>query len=178
MFTVHRYFLFAAALIVLSNEFSGVCSSPNARPCIDSAITIMTYCAETDPQAQRVLYIMTTFRDVVYSRRAPYGPRQLPSVGNLVNSVLPYSKIEDSPGMILPDGSSSARKGSFTTDLGNLTTPTGISEDSFATDEAIEFDTLWNWPTNTTVSAAPAYNTSVQVTSTQSMPLPGMSGHS
>lgn len=135
----------------------------------------MTYCAESDPQAQRVLYIMTTFRDVVSSRRAPYGPRQLPSVDNLVNSVLPYSKIEDSPGMILPDASL-ARKESFTADLGNLTTPTGISDESLATDEAIDFDTLWNLGPNSTVSTAPTYNTAVPVTSNQSVPLPGMPG--
>ncbi|KAI9794548.1 MAG: hypothetical protein M1816_004435 [Peltula sp. TS41687] len=163
------YFLFAAALIVLSNEFSGVCPSLNPRSCIDSAITVMTYCAESDPQAQRVLYIMTTFRDVVSSRRAPYGPRQLPSVDNLVNSVMPYSAIEDSPGMILPDASL-ARKESLPGDLGNLTTPTGISEDSLATDEAIDFDTLWNWPTHTSVSAASAYHTSGPVTSNHSVP--------
>jgi hypothetical protein len=59
------YFLFAAALILLSSDFSQLYSNIGTNACISSSITIMEYCAETDPQASRLLFIMSTFRDIV-----------------------------------------------------------------------------------------------------------------
>jgi hypothetical protein len=61
----HSYFLFASSLIMLSNEFFGLFNVENYETCIEHAITIMKYCAETDPQANRLLYILTEFRAVV-----------------------------------------------------------------------------------------------------------------
>lgn len=61
----HSYFLFAASLIMLSNEFFGLFNVENYETSIEHAITIMRYCAETDPQADRLLYILTEFRAVV-----------------------------------------------------------------------------------------------------------------
>ncbi|KAI9883148.1 MAG: hypothetical protein M1823_005079, partial [Watsoniomyces obsoletus] len=58
------YYFFAAALIVLSNAFSNVSPNGNMAWCIEHAIIVMSYCARTDPQAERLLYILTTFRDV------------------------------------------------------------------------------------------------------------------
>ncbi|KAI9881117.1 MAG: hypothetical protein M1830_008275 [Pleopsidium flavum] len=70
------YFLFAAALVVLSNEFASLYINTSADQCIESAITIIAYCGESDPQASRLLYILTTFRDVVATQarrtRAPH----------------------------------------------------------------------------------------------------------
>ena len=63
------YFLFAAALILMSNEFALLYINSAADQCIRNAITIMTYSAETDPQASRLLYILSTFRDVIIQQR-------------------------------------------------------------------------------------------------------------
>jgi Fungal specific transcription factor domain len=63
------YFLFAAALILLSNEFAVLYVNNAADQCVRNAITVMAYCAETDPQASRLLYILSTFRDVVVQQR-------------------------------------------------------------------------------------------------------------
>lgn len=59
------YFLFAASLIILSNEFFGLFNVESYETRIEHAITIMRYCAETDPQADRLLYILKEFRAVV-----------------------------------------------------------------------------------------------------------------
>jgi len=66
----HRYFLFAASLILLSNEFASLQNNPTYEASIVKAINIIEYCAKTDPQAKRLKYILTTFRDVVSQRRA------------------------------------------------------------------------------------------------------------
>ncbi|KAH7418129.1 fungal-specific transcription factor domain-containing protein [Cadophora sp. MPI-SDFR-AT-0126] len=59
------YFLFAASLVVLSNEFCGLYQNPNAGTSMRTAINIMHYFSEQDPQARRLLVILTSFRDVV-----------------------------------------------------------------------------------------------------------------
>ncbi|KAF2455787.1 fungal-specific transcription factor domain-containing protein [Lineolata rhizophorae] len=61
------YFLFAAALVLLSNEFAGLYGGGGgvAMDCIDHACTVMASCAKTDEQASRLTFIMTSFRDVV-----------------------------------------------------------------------------------------------------------------
>jgi hypothetical protein len=56
-----RYFLFAATLIILSNEFAGLYENEHYAESIGSAIKIMDYCATTDVQAQRMLYILQSF---------------------------------------------------------------------------------------------------------------------
>ena len=63
------YFLFAAATVILSNEFALLYTNNTADMCIRNSITIMAYCAETDPQASRLLYILSTFRDTVVQQR-------------------------------------------------------------------------------------------------------------
>ena len=66
----HSYFLFAAALVVLSNEFSALYHNPTATTSINNAINIIHYCAQQDPQANRLLFILTSFRDVVVRQQA------------------------------------------------------------------------------------------------------------
>lgn len=60
------YCLFAAALIIFSNEFARPASS-NAlsKQCITNSITIMSYCGEMDPQAKRATHILIEFRNVI-----------------------------------------------------------------------------------------------------------------
>lgn len=65
-----RYFLFASCLIVLSNEFGAVYENPSYQDSMDSAIRIVTYCAEADPQAHRLLYILHSFQSAVADVRA------------------------------------------------------------------------------------------------------------
>ncbi|KAL7820242.1 fungal-specific transcription factor domain-containing protein [Trichoderma aethiopicum] len=55
------YFLFAAALIILSNEFAGLYENEHYAVSMTSAIKIMEYCAAEDVQAQRMLYILKSF---------------------------------------------------------------------------------------------------------------------
>lgn len=85
------YFLFAAALVVLSNEFSGLYPNSSAEQCIENAITIVAYCGETDPQASRLLYILTTFRGVVATQarmnQAPRYPQNEGSMQNLFSQM-------------------------------------------------------------------------------------------
>ena len=64
-----RYFLFAAILVILSNEFAALYENPDYEYCISQTISLTTYCAETDPQAERLLYILKSFRDVVATQK-------------------------------------------------------------------------------------------------------------
>jgi hypothetical protein len=57
----HSHFVFAAALILLSNEFASLYRNPSAQSSIHSAITILGFCARVDAQAERVLYIVESF---------------------------------------------------------------------------------------------------------------------
>ncbi|EFQ28571.1 fungal specific transcription factor domain-containing protein [Colletotrichum graminicola] len=63
------YFLFAASLIILSNEFAAVYPNPGYETSISNTIAIMSYCAASDPQANRLLFILTSFRNVIYELR-------------------------------------------------------------------------------------------------------------
>ncbi|KAF2114421.1 fungal-specific transcription factor domain-containing protein [Lophiotrema nucula] len=63
------YFLFAAALVILANEFAGLYRVDASDTCILNAVTIMGYCAESDQQASRLVYILSSFRDVVNAQR-------------------------------------------------------------------------------------------------------------
>lgn len=69
--TCSSYFLFAASLIVLTNEFGALYHNDAYETCISNAISITQYCAETDPQAARCLYILAAFRDVVARKGKP-----------------------------------------------------------------------------------------------------------
>ncbi|KAM7189274.1 activator of stress genes 1 [Rhypophila sp. PSN 637] len=59
------YFLFAASLIVFMNRFSCLYQTDLYPQTITDAIAIMRYCAQTDPQAERLLDIMERFHEVV-----------------------------------------------------------------------------------------------------------------
>ncbi|KAJ3576961.1 hypothetical protein NPX13_g3545 [Xylaria arbuscula] len=57
----NKHCVFAAALIVLSNEFASLYHNPDAPTSIDSATSILRFCAQNDKQADRVLYIVDSF---------------------------------------------------------------------------------------------------------------------
>lgn len=63
------YFLFAASLVIFANEFAGLYKVDASDTCMLNAIKIMSYCAESDPQASRLVYILSSFRDVVAQQR-------------------------------------------------------------------------------------------------------------
>ncbi|KAJ2997034.1 hypothetical protein NUW58_g780 [Xylaria curta] len=67
-FVIHC--VFAAALIVLSNEFASLYHNPDARKSIASAISILRFCAQSDKQAERVSYIVESF-DKANEQRTP-----------------------------------------------------------------------------------------------------------
>lgn len=60
-----RYCLFAAALVILSNEVANVHRNKHYLESTFNCITIMRYCAQTDVQADRLLYILDSFQAVV-----------------------------------------------------------------------------------------------------------------
>lgn len=63
-----RHSVFAAGLVVLSNQFASLYNSPDADTAIESCISILRYCAEHDAQAARVTYIVETFREANLGR--------------------------------------------------------------------------------------------------------------
>ncbi|KAI0816555.1 fungal-specific transcription factor domain-containing protein [Xylaria sp. FL0064] len=65
-FVIHC--VFAAALIVLSNEFASLYHNPDARTSITSAISILRFCSQNDKQAERVSYIVESFNKAVEQR--------------------------------------------------------------------------------------------------------------
>lgn len=65
LLTAFRYFLFAASLVVFMNEFASLYRTNAYAQTVTDAIAIMKFCAETDPQASRVLEIMEKFAKVV-----------------------------------------------------------------------------------------------------------------
>ncbi|TRX92632.1 hypothetical protein FHL15_006559 [Xylaria flabelliformis] len=69
-----KHCVFAAALIVLSNEFASLYHNPDARQSINSAISILRFCAQNDKQAERVSYIVESF-DKANEQRTPSAKR-------------------------------------------------------------------------------------------------------
>ncbi|KAL7939006.1 fungal-specific transcription factor domain-containing protein [Trichoderma chlorosporum] len=71
------YFLFAAALIILSNEFAGFYENEHYAESMKSTIKILEYCAVEDVQAQRMLYILKSFlADVENHSKSPLTSEQ------------------------------------------------------------------------------------------------------
>ncbi|KAF2194939.1 hypothetical protein K469DRAFT_698498 [Zopfia rhizophila CBS 207.26] len=87
------YFLFAAALVILANEFAGLYRVDAADAYILNAVTTMSYCAESDQQANRLVYILSTFRDVVATQRV----RRKQSQPDLINLPSISSQLYGAP---------------------------------------------------------------------------------
>ncbi|KAI2469250.1 fungal-specific transcription factor domain-containing protein [Annulohypoxylon bovei var. microspora] len=91
------YFVFSAALIILSNEFASLYHNPDAETSIHSASNILAYCGERDAQAQRVLYIIESFRNANIHRppttRKIYLPgRKIPTIST-VSQTFPHDPM-------------------------------------------------------------------------------------
>lgn len=102
------YFLFAAALVILSNEFAGLYRVDASDTCILNAVTIMSYCAESDQQASRLVYILSSFRDVVAAQRLRRTQSQsevlnLPSISSQLYGVPLPNQAPSGGGMSGPD---------------------------------------------------------------------------
>ena len=109
------YFLFAATLVILSNEFAELYRVDASDTCIVNAISIMNYCAESDAQASRLVYILSTFRDVVTQQRTRRKQNQtdhtnLPSISSQLYGV----SMPSQPGSN-PDGLANTADGSNAT---------------------------------------------------------------
>lgn len=65
---LYSHFLFAAGLIVQSNEFGSLHPNPGYADTYQKAIAVLEYCAKIDPQASRVVYIMSTFHMMIVHR--------------------------------------------------------------------------------------------------------------
>ena len=79
------YFLLAATLVILASDFAGLYKIEMTSKCVENAISIMNYCAESDQQAVRLVYILSSFRDVVVQQRlrriqSPTNGLTLPSI--------------------------------------------------------------------------------------------------
>lgn len=93
------YFLFAAALIITANEFAELVKHPHGDQHMHSSISIMDYCAKSDPQANRLLWILEAFREVVLQQRERrvrqrQEANQLPPF-NLKANINPYGPAGD-----------------------------------------------------------------------------------
>jgi hypothetical protein len=113
-----RYFVFAAALIVLSNEFFKLYAIPKARSWIESSIAIMCCCAETDPIARRLRFILMSFRDVV-DRQKGYFPKRKITIKS-EDPILNFLSISTSTEDVSPNYT---RRSSFTSVLPGGTRP-------------------------------------------------------
>lgn len=71
--------------MVLSSEFASLHKNALYAEIFQKAMSVMDYCAKSDPQATRLVYILTTFNHVIVARAAPVAPttlRDVPSVPN------------------------------------------------------------------------------------------------
>jgi hypothetical protein len=97
------YFLFAATLVILASDFAGLYQIEVTDNCVTNAINIMNYCAESDPQASRLCYILSTFREVVAQQQSRRSETQantstLPSIASqLYGPQMPYRQHASSP---------------------------------------------------------------------------------
>ncbi|KAH8673903.1 hypothetical protein BX600DRAFT_509127 [Xylariales sp. PMI_506] len=75
-FVIH--FVFAAGLVILSNEFALLYHNPEAETAIKSCMTILNYCAERDAQAKRVSHIIKKFHESNTRQPPPAGKLLIP----------------------------------------------------------------------------------------------------
>ncbi|CAN8097522.1 unnamed protein product [Discula destructiva] len=83
-FVIH--FLFAAALVVLSSEFASLHKNAAYAETVQNAMSIMGYCAKSDPQANRLVYILTTFNHVIVGRKPLAGATTFPDIEPVPNT--------------------------------------------------------------------------------------------
>ncbi|KAL2074526.1 hypothetical protein VTL71DRAFT_8304 [Oculimacula yallundae] len=89
------YFLFAASLVILSNEFCALYQNPDAATSVAHAINTMHYFSEQDPQARRLLNILESFHHVVMHQSTVRSQQQDIARASGVIPPLPPSLMED-----------------------------------------------------------------------------------
>ncbi|KAI1378226.1 fungal-specific transcription factor domain-containing protein [Hypoxylon crocopeplum] len=81
------YFVFAAALVILSNEFALLYHNPDAEHSIHSALSILAYCGQRDPQAKRVSYILESFHQANMQRPQPQTGKKIYLAGRKIPTI-------------------------------------------------------------------------------------------
>ncbi|KAI8966821.1 fungal-specific transcription factor domain-containing protein [Daldinia sp. FL1419] len=89
------YFVFSAALIVLSNEFGSLYHNPDADNSASSALLILQYCKEMDVQAERVSDIVEKFHKTNIER--PGTSKKIVLPGRKIPTVLTTFHSEKMP---------------------------------------------------------------------------------
>ncbi|KAI9737487.1 MAG: hypothetical protein M1834_009642 [Cirrosporium novae-zelandiae] len=153
------YFLFAASLVVFANEFAPITENPYGNSYMNTSITMMGYCAESDAQATRLLHILKAFRDAVQvqttrNRTQSGADLELPLQVLFDQIPKPADNLKETmdsaaqPGV--PRGMNSL--GRLSTSGVQFLSPTDLSEEldsamadlnSIGTDEPIDFDAFW-----------------------------------
>ncbi|KAK4225560.1 fungal-specific transcription factor domain-containing protein [Podospora fimiseda] len=129
------YFIFAASLVICMNQFSSLYFTTSYESTITEAIDFIKYCSDIDPQADRVLEIITKFAEVVkkWTREHTYSaPRLSPDLSFLFTYSSSTPRRLSEP--ILPGGgplvaspaahTGLPRSAMATSDPGLLTPPT------------------------------------------------------
>lgn len=171
------YCLFAAALIIFSNEFARPASSTAlTKQCIANSITIMSYFGEMDPQSKRAAHILIEFRNVVtrhgklsaFQLQSPADQIPVPSLTTTLDaqSIPPPFESTSAPSDTLVPAFNTApnpldtatlaqpsmpQEESFSglLDLTNTVLPSRSDFSSSESDEHIDFDSFWAWPGST-----------------------------
>lgn len=90
-----RHFVFAAGLVILSNEFASLYHNPEADKAIKSCISILHYCAENDKQVDRECYVIESFNQANINRPAQAHPRKLALPGRKIPTINAHSQSSD-----------------------------------------------------------------------------------
>ncbi|KAM0802148.1 fungal-specific transcription factor domain-containing protein [Usnea florida] len=145
------YCLFAAALIIFSNEFARPASSSTlTQRCIENSITIMSYFGEMDPMAKRNAHVLIEFAKVIPEhRKSPAIQPQAPAFQSSLPPLTPDFEAQNITAPFEPDlaptlslpGASSAPPGALvpasnigpiSPDMAYMCRPSLPQEDSFS----------------------------------------------
>lgn len=145
------YCLFAAALIIISNEFARPASSSAlTKQCIANSITIMSYFGEMDPSAKRGAHILIEFANVItghgkssaFQFQPPAFQHPIPNLTPQLDAQNIATRFESgfTPMLPLPGASSApsgapvpvSNTGPNPSDTATLGRPSMLKEDSFS----------------------------------------------
>lgn len=145
------YCLFAAALIIFSNEFARPASSSTlTKRCIENSITIMSYFGEMDASAKRSAHVLIEFAKVIPGHRnsSAFQP-QAPAFQSSLPTLTPDLEAQNitapfepglAPTLSLPGASSAplgalapaSNIGPIPPDMAYMCRPSLLQEDSFS----------------------------------------------
>lgn len=111
-----RHFLFAAALVVLSSEFASLHSNAAYAETFQKAMSVMDYCAKSDPQANRLVYILTTFNHVIVRRE--------PATASTLRDLPPIPSVPNTPTGAMSNSSNDPMANFFLSHPSNTGVPT------------------------------------------------------